>query len=224
MRIWTPSQSSAVVALRRRRSGRRAGSPSPRSRSSTGVEIAGPVPEQSAPIASDSSASSGPAIDDVDEGRDRQTARRCAGPSRAPGPSPQLGLAAAAEVDRHRPRPLLEEQRRHVPPHQLPHFGPVGGDQHRLVAAADPPAPPRRESARQPPAPARPPAPAPQPRPAPPATARRRRQRPTHSTVPCPRSRLAWSFKPLATTSTPTELSRGSTSRPALSPGDPAGA
>jgi hypothetical protein len=47
-----------------------------------------------------------------------------------------LAAAAAAEVNRQRLRPLLEDQRRHVLPHQPSDLTAVGGDQRRLIATA----------------------------------------------------------------------------------------
>ncbi len=75
-----------------------------------------------------------PAVEDVDEGRDGQALvaavdePACAAVSAG-------AAAAAAEVDRQRPRAVLEGEYRHVPADQAAHLVPVGGDQRRLVAA-----------------------------------------------------------------------------------------
>ena len=76
-----------------------------------------------------------PAVDDVDERGDRQ-ALVGAVDEAVVGRVAAFGFAAAAVVDRHRPRAVLEADRRHVLPRQPPDFVAVGGDQQRLVAAA----------------------------------------------------------------------------------------
>jgi hypothetical protein len=71
----------------------------------------------------------------VDEGGHRQV--RVGAVDEAARRSIAAGDAAAApEVHRHRPRPLLEEDRRHVAAGQLPDFRPVSGNQGRFVTTA----------------------------------------------------------------------------------------
>ena len=77
---------------------------------------------------------SGPAVDHVDEGGHRQPTSGSVHQAIRRGVA-AFGAATAPEVDRHRPRARLEDDRRHVPPHQLPHLCPVGGDQRRLIPA-----------------------------------------------------------------------------------------
>ena len=123
-------------------------------------------PEQSAPASSLSSLSPGPAVDDVDEGGDRQPARGAVDEAVGAGVA-ALGGAAAAEIDRHRPRAALEDRASACgaapacrPRSRRRRSGPA---RHRSRR----PAPPRRGSARRPPAPGRLPAPARRPPPAP---------------------------------------------------------
>ena len=161
---------------RRRRSGRRAGSPSPRSRSSTGCR--GCRPAKAGAVGAFGLRAVGrirPAIDHVDEGRDRQSG---VGPAHvALLCRVAAGRAATApEVDRHRPRPVLKEQRRHVraePARRLrsrtPRSTPVRRRSRR-------PETPRRGSARRRPAPAPSPAPAHRPRASPASSSETRQQ------------------------------------------------
>ena len=112
-------------------------------------------------------------------------------------------LAAAPEVDRHRPRPLARTAAIGMcSPHQLPDFGPVGRDQHRLV----PTAVRQRRRAEHPrgnrPRQRNPRHPHPR-RDQPHQQQRDDASSPTHSTVPCPRSPSRMDCKASATTSIP---------------------
>ena len=100
-----PSPSRLVEALARRQPARRAASPSRRSRSSTGGRGCPRARRSSRPAGVESLHRLGPAIDHVDEGGHRQAAVGAAHAALL-GPVGAGRAAAAAEIDRHRPRPL----------------------------------------------------------------------------------------------------------------------
>ena len=115
-----------------RRSGPRAGSPSRRSRSSTGRRGSRPrSPEQSAPAGRSPPSRQSITWTKAVTGQAGVAAHDQA----AVGPVAAARVPAASEVDRQPVRAVLERERRHVLPDDRADLAAVGGDQVRFVPA-----------------------------------------------------------------------------------------